>query len=415
LGRSDNYRFGHAFTAYWEKYKDSYPDIFALNDKGERKPVGRLERVKMCASNPDLVKIIIDEWKSRREIMPEKIVKSISGCENDSDGHGESEWCHCAACNALDARKEGEKLTDYATDRYVYLWNAIAREARKYQDDILVTGYAYENMLLPPRNEKLGDGILIEFIPRMGGDFEKTKSLYEDWRKAGMKMMMFRPNDMNWEIGIPMGQEERIFSHYKLAIMNNAVGTDFDSMLGFWEGISDITYYILTKGHVDPSASFEQLEEEFLQVFGEAKEDIARYYRHWRNIFNNKIIPEELRLNDGVNTHFLEWHRLYRLTRRIDEFYSVQDFDITDRYLKDAVSKNISDQARNYISRMMISNEHSRLTFNAFLAGKGNNKKESNIYVFISDQFVNHIICFSASFLLFMLIVNKPVILILPG
>ncbi len=23
-------------------------------------------------------------------------------------------------------------------------------------------------------------------------------------------MMMFRPNDMNWELGIPMGQEERI-------------------------------------------------------------------------------------------------------------------------------------------------------------------------------------------------------------
>ena len=38
---------------------------------------------------------------------------------------------------------------------------------------------------------------------------------------------------MGWEIGIPFGQEERVFNAYKLAISNKAIGTDFDSMLGF--------------------------------------------------------------------------------------------------------------------------------------------------------------------------------------
>lgn len=376
MGRSADYRFGHAFTSYWEKYRDSEPGIFALNGNGERKPLGRIERVKMCPTNPELSKIIVREWRDNYSKNPLQNGTSISGCENDSDGYGNDEWCHCSKCMAEDEREEGENLTGYVTDRYVLLWNSVLKEARQYKKEIMVTGYAYENMLKPPRKEKLDDGIMIEFIPRMGGDFDVTRKLYEGWKAAGMKRMMYRPNDMNWEIGIPFGQEERLFDNFKLAVENGAVGTDFDSMLGFWDGISDMAYYILSRGNADPAASFDSLENEFLEPFGEAREDIAKYYRHWRNIFNNKILKEELRLNDGINTHFLEWGLLYRLTGRIDEFYSTGDFDITDSYLENALSRNISEQARNYIRRMQISNKHSRLTFLAFIAGKNGRKDQ---------------------------------------
>ena len=117
-------------------------------------------------------------------------------------------------------------------------------------------------------------------------------------------------------------------------------------------------------------------KSEYLSSFGEAKDDIAKYYRHWRNIFNTKVIPEELRLNNGIKTYFLEYGLLYRLTERIDEFYSLEDFDLTDSYLKNAAEKNISDQARNYIRRMQIANENSRLTFICFMAGKSSNKEQ---------------------------------------
>jgi hypothetical protein len=374
MGRSENFRFGHAYGSYWEKYKDTNPEIFALTSKGVRKPMGRIERIKMCPTNPELPVIKVNEWKEDFKKNPYQNSKSISGCENDSDGKGNDEWCHCDKCMAIDARNKGEQLTDYVTDRYVHLWNGILREARKYKNDIMVTGYAYENMLQPPRREKLDDGILIEFIPRMGGDFEVTKKLYEGWENAGMKKMMYRPNDLWWELGIPMGQEERMFQNYKLGIGHGAIGTDFDAIMGYWEGISDLTYYIMAKGHVDPQASFGKLESEYLSSFGEAKDDIAKYYRHWRKIFNNKIIPEELRLNNGIQTYFLEYGLLYRLTERIDEFYSPEDFDLTDSYLKSALEKNISDQAKNYIKRMQISNEHSRLTFMCLMAGRSGNR-----------------------------------------
>jgi len=87
-------------------------------------------------------------------------------------------------------------------------------------------------------------------------------------------------------------------------------------------------------------------------------------------------LPDELSKNDGINTYFLEWHRLYRLTGRIEEFYSAEDFNITDSYLKDASGRILSDQARKYIQRMQIANQHSRLTFLAFLAGKSGDKDQ---------------------------------------
>jgi hypothetical protein len=67
---------------------------------------------------------------------------------------------------------------------------------------------------------------------------------------------------------------------------------------------------------------------------------------------------------------------LYRLTVRIDEFYSLEDFDITDSYLEMAMQKKASDQARKYIQRMQIVNQHSRLTFISLMAGREGNRDD---------------------------------------
>ena len=82
MGRSKNYRFGHAYTEFWKKYNESNPEIFALNGKGERKPLGRIERVKMCPTSAELPRIIVKEWKLN---MQENLIlnsNSISACEN---------------------------------------------------------------------------------------------------------------------------------------------------------------------------------------------------------------------------------------------------------------------------------------------------------------------------------------------
>ncbi len=173
-----------------------------------------------------------------------------------------------------------------------------------------------------------------------------------------------------------MGQEERVFRHFQLALKNGALGTDFDSMYGYWEGVSDLTYIILARAHIDPDATFEELEQEFLNIFGPAAGDIGAYYRHWREIFNNKMIPADLELSDGVDPVYFEWYDMGKLTQRIDEFYSEEDFELTDSYLSSALNKDISILAKDYIKRMQITNRHNRLTFQSLMAGiEGNDNK----------------------------------------
>jgi hypothetical protein len=376
FGRSKHMQFGHAFTSYWERYKDSDPGIFALNAKRERAPLGREERVKMCPSSPGLVNIVVDNWLTSREVAPHSHSYSISGCENDTDGFGDAEWCHCENCRALDAHKNGESLNDHLTDRYTYFWNNLVTEARKHQDDIMVSCYAYQETLLPPRNIRLNPGIVVEFIPRMAGDFEKTQALYDGWREKGMEMMLFRPNDLNWHFGMAMGQEERVYRHFQLALKNGALGTDFDSMYGYWEGVSDLPYYILARAHIDPDATFEELEKEFLSVFGPAEKDLRAYYAHWRAIFNDKMIPADLALSDGIEPAYFEWYDMGKLTQRIDDFYAEEDFDVTDGYLESALKKDVTPLAEDYIQRIQISNRHSRLTFISLMAGISGDEQE---------------------------------------
>lgn len=54
MGRSFKLSYGHAFTDWWEKYKDECPEVFALQPNGRRGPrkSSRPDFVKMCISNP---------------------------------------------------------------------------------------------------------------------------------------------------------------------------------------------------------------------------------------------------------------------------------------------------------------------------------------------------------------------------
>lgn len=374
FGYGKYYQFRHAFTNYWEEYKDSLPNVFALNAFGERRPLNRVQRVKMCPSNDQLVDVVVSNWLEGKKKYPWQNSGSLSGCENDSDGQGDAEWCHCKNCLALDSHLGAGSLSYHLTDRYVYFWNMLANRASKYQNDILVTGYAYEQMLLPPSRFKLADNILIEFIPRLAGDFKKTQELYTGWKRMGMNKMFFRPNDFHWHIGIAMGQERRVYQNLKLALVNGASGTDYDSMIGYWEGISDLTYFIVAKAHQFPEASFEELESDFMSVFGASEPYIRQYYKHWRIIFENKLIPADLELNDGINAVYFEWAKMGKLTQRIDEFYNDSDFHVTRNYLLNALELASTAQIKDYINRMLIANEHSRLTYQALLAGKNGNK-----------------------------------------
>jgi hypothetical protein len=359
--------FSHSFSKWWENYGKVHPEWFALNGNGVRGPMGDADRVKMCVSNQSLVEKKVDIYNKKED---RNYVNGAIDCtENDGGGNGLAEFCHCDACIALDQLKPGEKFGANLTDRYVNLWNRVAALGRKTDPNLVVTGYAYSVMITPPRKERLSDAIVIEVVSSFNDEWEKTRQIYEGWSKMGCKQFLFRPNDLCCDLGLPMGQEERVYQHQQLAVKYNSLGTDHDALYGFWTGISGINYYILAKSLVDPSKPFEYWEDEYYSMFGKAKEDIKQYHQYWRNeVFAKRLYPADRKNRETGEEGLLAWQRCGAYGREVNKYYNAKDFDITDDYLRAAMQKELSPVQKKLVERLIVANMHNRLTFEAMQA-----------------------------------------------
>ena len=355
MGKSVNDSFGHAFTDWWRKYSKIHPEYFALQANGRREPENPKwpHAVKLCVSNPAVIKQVVENWKKRG--MP----PSINTCENDSGG-----YCRCAECLKLDVLRPGEAALRHLSDRYVSFANRVRAEASKYRPDVTASMYAYSVYREPPRREKVEQNIAIGFVPFMMDPFDQTEQRYKGWRRAGARRLFLRPNDQYVNPGLPMGFEKRMYEHFQLGVKNGIVGTSYDSLHNYWQanGIAD---YILARGHINPSLSFETLLDEYCSAFGAAAPEMMKYFNYWRiRIFDSKIIQDAEKIAEiGKYGNFrrgIMWS--------ISSYYSPADFDRTDAILDEAAGKKLSETERGRLAKIRLANTHARLMWMAVSA-----------------------------------------------
>jgi len=358
-------QFSHSFTSWWEKYGETHPEFFALTDRGKREPISldQPDRVKMCVSNMELIKKIVKEYV---ELRKQDTLRhyALDATENDGGPGGMGQYCHCENCRNLDVLLEGEEFGDHLTDRYVWFYNKCLEEARKEIPDAVVCGLIYsKTSLKPPRKQKVSDGVILQVVPSMAAPFSETRKLYEDWYNAGARSILYRPNDLCVDFGLPLGHDKRIFEAQKMGFGYGAEGIDHDCLYGYWTGISGITYYILAKGQVEPDRDFDYWENEYTSVYGNAQDDVKAYFAYWRKLFNERLIPAHKEMG-----RLLGWSVINKCAEQIRNYYSEEDFDITDGYLAQALSRDLSDLERQRIEKLIIANKHNRLTFEAIAA-----------------------------------------------
>ena len=358
MGNNVKFNYGHAFTRWWAMYGKTHPEFFALH-KGKRAPWGDPANIKMCPSNPALVKQIVENWKKDKVRRP-----FINVCENDW-----GRYCECKACRALDAPAEPGKSWDYhLTDRYIHFANEVLRLARKTDPNVVVTFYAYAAYRFPPQKTRVEPGIVIGFVPSMM-NYKEVDKEYKEWRKMGATMMFQRPNDMHINTGLPMGIEEILFKHFQVGYQNGIIGTDYDSLHRFWEttGIAD---YILARAHIDPTKGFQHWFDEYCAAFGEAAPEVSAYYSYWRKeFFDKRLYPNRKKIAEKGRYGNVRRGLMWDLAR----YYSEKDFDITDGYLKKALAKKLTPGEKARLERLLNSNYHCRLTYRAVCA-KGDQK-----------------------------------------
>lgn len=137
--------FVHTFESLVppEQYFDAHPEYFSLVD-GER----LRHRSQLCATNPDVARVVTEELRRRLRENPEAGVVSVS----QNDWHN---YCQCGPCTTL-ADAEGTQAAPI-----LFLVNAVARNLRDEFPDVLVDTLAYQYSRKPPRTMRPESNVIV--------------------------------------------------------------------------------------------------------------------------------------------------------------------------------------------------------------------------------------------------------------
>ena len=112
---------------------------------------------------------------------------------------------------------------------------------------------------------------------------------------------------------------------------------------------------------LEPEKPFEFWEKEYLSAFGNAAPFVGKYYEHWRNNWENRILPDY--------GNILQRARYFNIGRGVTmeagKYFTEKDFDATDAFLSDALKKELAPAERKRVEDIALVNRHARLVFRA--------------------------------------------------
>lgn len=289
--------WGHAFSAWWNRYGAEHPEWFQLLDNGKRGPLNETGawNVSMCVSEPTFHEEIIRQWQQRRAETPDQW-QNLNICENDCSGR-----CVCARCQEWDQplrpEDEGKSVEQRSvSNRYARLWKSVYDLASAIEPDVIVTAYIYANYRRPPTIDiELDENLLLGFVPYVNFPltdemWERVHSEWLGWRETGARLFL-RPNSTLVGHAMPYNYAHQIGEMMRFVIDNGCAATDFDSLPGQWATMGP-TLYVLCRAHTRPDLSTDAMLAEYYSGFGPASGEIKQYFDFWEQRLNDVILGD---------------------------------------------------------------------------------------------------------------------------
>jgi len=302
MGRSFKLTYGHAFTDWWEKYKDKNPGVFALQPNGKRGPrkASKPDFVKMCVSNPKLWEMQLEPIRKYAEEGARGLW--LNACENDGSGG----FCVCSRCRAWDADPKrtlsslppvedgsdvdggrgDSNLPESLSDRYARWYNELARRVREIDPDGRVITYAYSRYRAPPTKvDRLEPNIWVGYVgfnayPRPERYRQQCVDEWLGWSRRGATVFL-RSNSLFYcGEGAPYVVTRQLAEDLQFQVKNGLRATDFDNLQGYW-ATTGPSYYVLARMLWDTRADPDQVLAEFYSGFGPMKETVREYFDYW--------------------------------------------------------------------------------------------------------------------------------------
>ncbi len=317
----------HSFWHYWDIYKDTHPDIFAMWPDGTRTPMEGQpgDLMAMCVTNPDLVKLKVERWRTGAPAL-------LQGRDLKSDGDFEkgyinvhendvAAYCTCPACRAADAPDPRFANHDYwskgivspfskggrwlrgstppkdrsltepsVTDRYMKFYLAVQKEAEKHKPGVTVQGQVYANYEEPPKEVKLNERIILNFVYFPGviwtpEETRRTHAMWDAWQASGATLFL-RPNTTNFRgHNMPDFYARQLGGTLKHLANGRLAGTNWDALIGQW-AVQAPNFYMIARMLQHPDASVDEILGGFYAAFGPARDQVAAYFDHWDKVSN---------------------------------------------------------------------------------------------------------------------------------
>jgi len=358
----DIFRYGHAFTDWQDRFEKTHPEYLALchnpkTGKDERGFTGPYRGgSKHCVVCEGVVDQIIADWQAGGA------PKYLNVCENDG-----TYWCECEACRALDVPKptveELRANTAHLTDRYVNLWNRIAKKAVAIRPDVMLVTYAYSAYRYPPRREKLEypDNMLLGYV---FGATDDWKGMLESWRAVGMRHFFNRPNHLHYMGVIPAGHARYYYEEFQGMRQFGMTGCDYDATAN--RRALNLEFYTLARLCANPDECFEKIFDDFCSVYGAAKQEVRAYYeaveRDGRRALDLARLNRERKVDDFDSLQSKKVPRLQAYGRNEQEL--VEKRELAARILaRHEVANDLTDAQLESLRRLALDAEHAVLLF----------------------------------------------------
>ena len=266
-----------------DKYAKTHPEYWALVD-GKRRPRNSAGNpLQICATNPDVLKIVtpsVLDWLAEH---PEEAMVSVSVGDYGS-------YCQCPRCAALDRREQSH------LGSALPLVNAVADEVARKYPHIKVGTLAYSSWEQAPKTIKPRPNVKVQLcshdcaqLKPINAPDSKLNAAFRSnlaaWSRIcdDINIWYYNTNFVTYLLPVP--NLRVIEPDIRFFVANNAKGIFMQGAHNApGSNLSDLRNYMTSRLLWDPNQSGQQLMDEFLDLhYGKAAPPIRR----WLNLIHD--------------------------------------------------------------------------------------------------------------------------------
>lgn len=275
--------WGHNYH-YWvppQEYFANNPEYFCLDSSTGK---WRAERAQLCATNPDVVKVIVERAVEYFKQYPEREYFPLF--QED----GSRLWCQCSKCLAL---YKGRDINSYKTEHNINLANHVAEKLAEVVPDKKIVTYAYSVTSQPPANVKPRDDVFVTYCLMDFSNPDKfpwqefSGQELAAWNKlCGGNVIVYTYNYLDfYYTANTVNSLVRSFRYFDLMGVKCSCQESNEN----WYGVSAYNYYLSARLAWDPWFEEDAYHKDYYEkLYGSAADFIAEYHKLLEHCLSNR-------------------------------------------------------------------------------------------------------------------------------